>query len=126
MVNTSRSETQTGATIRIDLSVPEDVSATAIYLPMDAGLSSFLINGQRFESRVIENRANQTINLVGFYTDEIELQLNTDSTEPIDAYLVSQFKQMPSITQRLISARQPSGTAVHQGDQALSFHIITL
>ncbi|MFT7243495.1 MAG: hypothetical protein ACI82A_000839 [Candidatus Azotimanducaceae bacterium] len=115
-----------GSTIRIQIAVPQGVSGVGIYLPTDAGLRSFSINGQHFKSRTVENRPYQVIDLVGFYTDEIELQLNTDSNEPIDAYLVSRVEQIPGVVQSLISARHPLGTPVHQGDQALSFRLITL
>jgi|GEM_PF-1758262 len=71
--------------------------------------------------RVAENRPYLTVNLLDFYPNEIERQLNTDSNEPADVHRVSQFGQMPAVARSQTSARQPFGTPVHQGDQALSF-----
>ena len=101
------------------------VSGLGIVLPKEAGLPNSAIKGQHFKRRTVENRVYPAINLAGFYTDEIERQLNTDSNELIDAYLVSRFEQIPGLVQSQISAKHPLGNPVHQGDQALSSRLIT-
>tara|TARA_R110002073_G_scaffold1940_10_gene13612 strand:+ start:1231 stop:3576 length:2346 start_codon:yes stop_codon:yes gene_type:complete len=117
---------RSGAEVSLQLTSPTGASEILLYLPTEANLEGFSLDGQAFESRQENHRAYQVIGLIGTYGRSINLQLTTGSVKPIKAYLVTKHQRLPELLEPLVQSRESLGTPVHQGDQALSFRSINL
>lgn len=118
--------TRTGDIISFRITSSKDIAEVAIYLPTEAGLLNFWVDGQQFDHRPAANNSFQSISLIGLYGRPVELQLSLTSADPISGYLVTKYQQLPEPVNSLVDTRTPLGTPVHQGDQALSFGSIKL
>lgn len=117
----NRSETS----ISLKLHTRKNVAAIRLYIPSEAGLTSYQIDGLDFAAKP-RDASYDVIELTGLFGQQVDLNLEFASNLTGTMYLANFFYPLPEVFIPFQAARSPFGTPVHQGDQAVSFRPIIL
>lgn len=116
---------RTASSVALSVHTRKNIAAIQLYLPASAGLESYNINGQDFSARPSSGEYD-AIELTGLFGAQIDIDLQFTAAPPSSAYLANLLYPLPKVMQPFLELRQPLGTSVHQGDQAVSFRTIQL
>jgi hypothetical protein len=115
----------TANSVALHIHTRKNIATVGLYTPASAGLIGYEIDGKRFDAKPSSTEYD-LIQLTGLYGSQVSLKLFFETTTPTEAYFVNHFYPLPAELRAFQELRQPLGSSVHQGDQALSFRVLGL